>query len=350
MFFAPVRSEVAFWYGLDRLVGDVVVPPSPGPHPAVLLARPPQGSNLPCTWQHGLAAAGIASLSYDPAGTGRSTGDWRRQTVGDRSGEILAARETLVAHVDVVDDAVAVVATGEAGWGAVRAQAHARTFTGLVLLSVCVLEPVVVEQFRLGRRLERHGVGGDEIGLALALLRERFRRLAAGDDHARVLEAEAACRAAPWYPLMPALTADDVHLLTRLVGVDPAPELAAVTCPVLTVDGAADLTQPVQRNLEAVRSALRFAGHRDHTSVVVPDADHELRGPGTDPAPGVHELVVTWLDRRFAAARRPPVPMLPVLGAAPDTLSPEESGGSSGELHLPATDVLPALGHAPRWP
>ena len=50
---APVSTEIAFWHGMDRLVGDVVLPPWPGPHPAVLLVRPPMGSGRPCTWHYG---------------------------------------------------------------------------------------------------------------------------------------------------------------------------------------------------------------------------------------------------------------------------------------------------------
>lgn len=330
MILAPARTELAFWHGMDRLAGEVVLPPWPGPHPAVVVARAPQRSGArACSWQERLAAAGIGSFGYDPAGTGRSTGDWRRQDVGGRASEIIAAREVLVAHPDVDPGAIALVGVGEAGWAAVRAEGFVHGFAGLVLLSVSMLPPVTVEQYHLGRRLEQHGVGSDEIGLALALLRERFRRLADGDAAERVLRAEAACWAAPWYRLMPRLTADDVPLLTRLAGIDPAAELAAVTCPLLALNGAADTTQPVQRSVEALLRSLRAGGHTDHASIVVPEADHELRGADADVAPGVHELVVTWLDRR--------------LGRRTRAGRPAVSGGAVDELHLPRTDVLPVI-------
>jgi fermentation-respiration switch protein FrsA (DUF1100 family) len=340
---APVRTEVAFWHGMDRLSGEVVLPPWPGPHPAVVVARPPQpGAGRPCSWQQRLAAAGIGSFAYDPAGTGRSTGDWRRQQVGDRASEILAAREVVAAHPYVLPGAIALVGIGEAGWAAVRAEGFAQSFAGLVLLSVSMLDPVAVEQYHLGRRLERHGVGTDEIGLALALLRERFRRLADGDDAEHVLRAEAACRPAPWYRLMPRLTPGDVALLTRLVGIDPAAELAAVTCPVLALSGAADPTQPVRRSIEAFLRSLRAGGHTDHASVVVPDADHELRTSDADVAPGVYELVVTWLDRRLGrragadrSGARPGVPVAVGRSGYPV---------DADELRLPLTQVLPVIG------
>ena len=345
---APVSTEIAFWHGMDRLVGDVVLPPWPGPHPAVLLVRPPTGSGRACTWQQRLAAAGIASLAFDPPGNGRSTGDWRRQSLGDRASEVLAGREVLAAHPDVAADAIALLVVGESGWAGIRAEAFARTFAGLVLLSVPVLEPVAVEQYRLGRRLERHGFPGEDIGVAVAVLRERFRRLADGADADQVLQAEAACRTAPWYGLMPQLTAQDVPLFTRLVGVDPAPELTAVGCPVLSLNGASDLSVPVQRNVEAVLGALRSAGHSDHACVVVPDADHELRGTDGEVAPGVHELVVTWLDRRLARARRgsgaPSVAAAAPVPAAAPAAAPTASPAAA--FPPPPPVLVPAGGRA----
>jgi dienelactone hydrolase len=348
---APVRTDVAFWHGMDRLAGEVVLPPWPGPHPTVVSVGPPPVAGRPCSWQQRLAAAGIGSFAYDPAGTGRSTGDWRRQTVGDRASEILAAREVLAAHPHVEPGAIALIGAGDAGWAAVRAEGFAQTFTALVLLSVSMLAPMAVEQYDLGRRLERHGVGADEIGLAQALLRERFRRLADGDGAERVLEAEAACRTAPWYRLMPRLAAGDVPLLTRLVGIDPAAELTAVTCPVLALSGAADTTQPVQRSVEALLRALRAGGHTDHASVVIPDADHELRTPDADMAPGVYELVVTWLDRRLGrrdGADRSGSRDALRAGQATDA-GPARAASPPGELHLPLTQVLPVVGRPTPW-
>jgi uncharacterized protein len=319
VFLTPARTEVAFWHGMDRLVGDLVLPPWPGPHPAVLLARDEECGALTASWQRRLAAAGVASFGYDPAGTGRSTGDRLHQQVGDVASEILAAREVLTSHPDVAREAVALLAVGEAAWSGIRAEAFAKVFAGLVLLSTCVLDPVAVEQYRLGRRLERHGVGGDEIGLALTLLRERFRRAADGDDVDRVLQGEAACRSAPWYRLMPDLGPADVPVLARLVGVDPAAELAAVVCPVIVLNGAVDDERPVQRHVEAARRALREAGHADHACVVVPDADARLRDPDGDLCAGVPELVVTWLDRRLGRAL--PAPSRPPASGS----SPAES-------------------------
>jgi hypothetical protein len=68
--FPAIRHEVSFWHGADRLVGDLVLPATPGPHPVLIMVgggscedrRDRSG------WLDELARAGIATFSWDRAG------------------------------------------------------------------------------------------------------------------------------------------------------------------------------------------------------------------------------------------------------------------------------------------
>ncbi len=96
-----VRRPISFKSGDETLVGDIVLPAKPGPHPAILSVAGtgsqnrygdivlPDGKVLPhgrYPWiSNRLAQAGIASLYWDKRGVGQSTGGDREP--GDPPGE-----------------------------------------------------------------------------------------------------------------------------------------------------------------------------------------------------------------------------------------------------------------------
>jgi hypothetical protein len=96
-----VRREISFSSGDEILVGDIVLPANPGPHPAILSVAGTGSQNrygdvvlaggkvLPhgrYPWiSNRLAQAGIASLYWDKRGVGQSSGGDREP--GDPPGE-----------------------------------------------------------------------------------------------------------------------------------------------------------------------------------------------------------------------------------------------------------------------
>ncbi len=316
---APVRVTVSFWNGMNRLVGDLVLPPWEGPHPlAVFVDGYGPGGRDQGTWPQRLAGAGIASLAYDKPGCGESTGDWSSQTLQDRADEIAMALSSVRAHPAIAGGAVALLGSGQGGWVCLLV-AQAGQVAAIVVTSTSAMAAVALEEYRLGRRMTQAGCGPAEVGLAQALLRERVRRLSAGDPPSAVLAAEAAVHHAPWYGLMPGATADEVRFVARLATFDPAAALSALQVPMLALHGSDDIYLPVDENALRLRAILDATGHPDHEIVVVPGADHGLRvhvGPGparmidgryqtSEVAPGVFELIVTWLDRRLGRLDSP---------------------------------------------
>src|SRR5260370_37832271 len=90
------QEEVSFRSGDNTLKGTLVLPGTPGPHPAVAFVH---GSGAlgrddwtlhPPLREH-LARHGIASLCWDKPGVGASTGDWTRQSFRDLALEALPA-------------------------------------------------------------------------------------------------------------------------------------------------------------------------------------------------------------------------------------------------------------------
>jgi pimeloyl-ACP methyl ester carboxylesterase len=307
---APVRTPISFWDGVNRLVGDLVLPPWEGPHPVVLFVDGyGPGSRDRGTWQTRFAAAGIASLAYDNPGCGESTGDWAEQTLEDRTAETAAAIAAVRSHEAVSPDLVALLGPGQGGWVCLLTAQAGAGVAATLLVSSPMLGALPLEEYRLARRLEENGHAPAESALALTLLRERIRRLVAGETALSVIAAEAACHSAPWYQLMPGATEEEIDHLARIASFDPVPALSSLQAPLLALYGCEDTSLPVEDNAYQLREVLDASGHRDHEVVLVPDADHLLRttpasaggepSPGDRIAPGVFELLVTWLDRRL---------------------------------------------------
>lgn len=307
MLLAPVGVTLSFWHGMNRLVGDLVLPPWQGPHPVVVFVHD-QGPGVrgEGTWPQRLAAAGIASFFYDRPGCGESTGDWTLQNLQDRMAETAVAIDLVCGHNVVSADDLALIGFGQGGLVATLAAGQSNAAAALVAISAAVLGPLEVEQHRLAQRMIGAGFGSAEIALAQTLLRERVRRLTSGEGAGSVLASEAAVHRAGWYRLMPGVSSGEIAYVARHASFDPRPALAGLPCPLLALFGTRDATLPVERNVRVLTSVLESARHEDHNVILVPDADHALRLHGAgDPAPGVMELIVTWLDRRLGRVDSP---------------------------------------------
>lgn len=316
MLFDPVPAELSFGNNGNLLVGDLVRPPWPGPYPAVVFVEGSgPGGRDQGSWPTRLAAAGFASLAYDKPGSGASTGDWTRQTFADRAEETLAAVRALRSREDVIPHAVALIGGSQGGWVAQLAASMSDTVAAVVSVSGPGVSVLAQEEYRLRHQLSAEGFTSVDVEQALALLHEQVQRVRSGADPARVHAAQARWHTAPWYPLLAGTTPQSIAFIAGVADYDPAPTLAALSCPLLAIFGADDVMVPVEASVRAISGTLRNIRHGDHKIVVFPHADHNIRvytGKGrthirhghytpAERAPGFDELIVSWLHKRLRA-------------------------------------------------
>jgi predicted esterase len=131
--FPAVRHEVSFWYQHDRLSGDLRMPGVAGPHPVILVVRPPEDPQRDYSpWLDALAGAGFASFSWDRPTPGPGPEDPSR-LVPHQAREVLAAVDRLCCQPDLDPAAVALMGWGEGGWAAAQAATYSDRIAALVL-------------------------------------------------------------------------------------------------------------------------------------------------------------------------------------------------------------------------
>ena len=337
MLLPAVRHELSFWHGAGRLVGDLVLPETDGPHPVLLVVGEPDATERDRScWLDGLAEAGIASFTWDRELPEPGSHDPVRR-VTDQAREVLAVMDRLRYLPELDSEAIGLVGWGEGGWAAAQAATFSSHVRALVLAGTPTAVPAQLEEHRLVQHLRAAGHAGSDVATARDVVRCRLEALLAG----RTLSNEdvlAAHRNEPWYETLQAVGGFTGPALAELTA-NPLPTLSAVTVPVLALFGEQDPTLPLEESVRGVRKVLREAGHRDYQVAVIRGGDHALRVRpshglghlidgrhqfGEWPA-GLTAVLVDWLDVRISGRDDLPVyppPTVPTVQAGSCPLLP----------------------------
>ncbi|MFC4944532.1 alpha/beta hydrolase family protein [Pseudonocardia sp. GCM10023141] len=323
----PYWSEqVTFASGPVTLAGTLTVPPTGGPHPAVVLITGSgahdrdesiAGHKPFLVLADALTRAGFAVLRVDDRGVGGSGGTKAQCSYDELALDPLAGISHLAARPDIDPARIGLCGHSEGGYLAPLAAGRAG---GAVAFVVALAGPAApgAEVLVLQNRLvaEQAGLAADAVEQQVEFIQELCRLLVAQDlDGARALAREriteqftgmppedrpAADRIEEMIPVSPAFRA--------FVAYDPAPALAALTVPVLAVFGELDVQVPPAQSEPAMRALL--AGNPDATVRTVAGVNHlmqpattgavtEYAAIATTIAPEVLALLTGWLQERF---------------------------------------------------
>jgi uncharacterized protein len=308
------REEVTFKDGDVVLSGTLVLPSGKGPHPALIRiqgAGPQTRRNAYDGW---FAYHGVAYLSFDKRGTGKSAGDWREAGISELADDVLAAVRFLRQRNDIDPDQIGIEGDSEGGWIAPAVATRDPRIKFIVIWAGPAMDYFPELMNEVEENLKASGLSGDDLRKALEFKRQAFAMLADGaglsdDAWAKFQAFVGPYRNEKWFsyvgePEQRGWPQKKFYLMAQI----KSSELwHQVKIPVLALYGGKDLNVPAAKNVTALTQELTAAGNRDFIIKVFPDANHdgfETTDPMLDGeqmrylrrlVPGLVNTQITWV-------------------------------------------------------
>ena len=321
-------EEVKIPAGAVSLAGTLTLPPGAGPHPVVVLLTGSGAQNrdeeifgmkpFRLIADH-LTRRGIAVLRCDDRGIGGSTGSMAQATTADFAEDALAQVLFLRGRADIDKDRIGLLGHSEGGLVAPMVASRSKDVAFIVLMSGPAVtgEQILLAQGQL--LAQASGIAPEQIARNTELQRKMFSAARTGQGWKEIEEQtytaarealeklpEAQRRGIPDLDGLARKTAGQQLAAARspwfkyFIEHDPAPALAAVTCPVLAIFGERDLQVPTGQNRGAMEEIFKKSGNRQVTVHVVPRANHlyqdSVTGNATEYATLKKEFVPGFLD------------------------------------------------------
>jgi pimeloyl-ACP methyl ester carboxylesterase len=252
-------------------------------------------------------------LSYDKPGIGRSSGDWRQQTLRDRATEALAALDVLGQCEGIDPACVGLYGHSQGGWVAPLAAGMGESVAFVVVVSGPAVTPAEQGAYAVEQGMHADDWPDEQVAEAVAFVGELNEAARRGDAFSALLPRLAHLQTTAWYAsfgkYFPMPEADSWAFSIRpdpatglvFADYDPITALERVQCPLLAVFGERDWVVPVPKSVAVYEAALARAANHDATVRVFAGADHRLY-VGDTFAQGFLDAVAAWILQRTRTA------------------------------------------------
>ena len=310
------REEVTVENGAVTLKGALLLPASPGPHPAVVFAHGSGDATRDVgMWNTFFVRLGFAVLSLDKRGAGESTGDWRASSMEDIAGDWLAAVAMLKARPDIDPKRIGVHGSSQGGWTGPVMAARSDDVAFLIVRAgsgVGVADTMVHE---IEWSVREAGFSEADAKEAGTVSRRIFALAVEGADFEKIDAVAAPARQKPWgeavWPLFMSKAGWGIPWCKLNAPHQADPWLRRVKVPVLWFLGDKDHNVPSAESERRIRAAL--AGNADVTVKMLRNSGHGFLESTTGNnsefprlkrmAPGYWDTMESWLSKRFGARR-----------------------------------------------
>ena len=328
--FGFTEGPVTFASGDISLAGILRLPPTPGPHPAVVYAHGsgPGTRNQVSLLAHFFLHKGIAVFGYDKRGIGGSTGDWRRIDFPELASDALAAVRYLRSRPDINPQKVGLFGISQGGWIVSLAASRSPDVAFFISHSGPGVSPRKQEFTMLTNIMGGAGFSPEEIDGVLQAMSLLYEFGKTGKNGDKLDELVGKLKQNPKLadflpPLSKELDRDKLYEKQTMgdpgwfyhldVDYDPVPAVKRLRSPGLFIFGKHDYTVPVDESVGRIEAALKEAGNQTCRVVVLPNAGHGVlevdpAKPRQPAAPlrlaeGYLRLLGDWLDKALLAGR-----------------------------------------------
>lgn len=310
------EEEVTFTNGAIKLSGSLVIPSTKGPHPAVILVHGsgPVTRDFYGPLSYVLGQNGIAVLSYDKRGIGKSTGHWLDQSFEDLASDVLAGLNFLKNRKEIQPEKIGLWGISQGGWIIPLAAAQSKEIAFAILVSAAGVTPAEQTLMSTEAEMRVQDLPEDKIKQAITETKAQIDSLNS-EEAKKEFEAQVEkLKADGNEKLLSSSGIENPRFLLffrRIMNFQTIPNLQQLRCPVLVIYGDKDRVVPVQGNKNKLEKALEK--NRDVTFMVFPDGDHALLLTKTGSmqeyfysnqfVPGFFQLMIQWIQARTASIK-----------------------------------------------
>lgn len=314
---APIGSsaireeEVQFSNGAVRLSGTLILPSSPPPYPAIVMAH---GSGAEGRWANRFLAnrfaqAGVAALIFDKRGVGQSSGDWQSAGFEDLAADAASGVAMLRARNDIRARSIGLFGHSQGATILPLVAAAAGDVAFLIASAASGVATDSAERFSL-----RNAVGYSTLAPAEAAQANRYVESVVavayhGAARGQLDSLAGALAQKPWFFALPAPESHYWTFSRRIAGYDARSHWMNVQAPVMLLYGSADQRVPAEASVHAIRGALAAARRDPPTVCIYAGADHteRVRRAGDvwpRNAAGYLEDLITWVRHTAGVDQR----------------------------------------------
>ena len=310
------EEEITFKNGAIELSGSLVIPTTKGPHPAVILVHGsgPVTRDFYGPLSYLLAQNGIAVLSYDKRGIGKSTGHWLDQSFEDLASDVVAGLKFLKNRKEIRPEKIGLWGISQGGWIVPLAAAQSKDVAFAILVSAAAVTPAEQTLMSTEAEMRVQGVPQDKINEAITETKTQIDSLNS-EEAKKEFEAQVEkLKSTGNEKLLRSSGIENPRFLLffrRIMNFQTIPNLQKLMCPVLVVYGEKDRVVPVNGNKEKLEKALEK--NRDSKFMVFPDGDHALLLTKTGSmqeyfysnqfVPGFFQLLVQWIQEKTGSTK-----------------------------------------------
>lgn len=289
------------------LAGQLFLPATPGPHPAVILVhgggnRLASINNAPHFFAPRLAHCGFAALVYDKRGTGDSGGDYSVSTFDDFIDDAGAGAQLLAAHPSIDKTRIGVLGFSQGGRLAPVIAVRYPAVSFAMSVSGPLTSVADTRLYALENSFKEAGVSEERMQQIMPLWREHFKAIANDDKEAlqkldaRLVPLSDTMHASLLPPLSNALPETGIY---NSLGRDYTKELAQLSAPWFSLYGEVDIIVPVKESIALLHEHMKAGNHTDYDVKVVPAATHSFVDSSDGSFIRFEAMIVDWLIEKI---------------------------------------------------
>ncbi|MDP4150725.1 MAG: alpha/beta fold hydrolase [Bacteroidota bacterium] len=305
----PVKyiiREVAWSNGMVSLSGSLYIPKGAGRFPAIV-SNHSSGDQLRydgAFMADYLASRGIAVLTYDKRGDGKSTGDWRTSNFDDLAGDCIGGIEYLKTVHQIDPNLIGIFGHSQGGTISPIIVSKCRGIAFNIAAAAFAVSPEEQDIYRVTNTLKLAAhLDSTSIDSAIRFFKIWLEVAKTGTGWDELEKATLLAASAKWYPWVePPPKNNWIWKWYRIAGnYDYTIYWQKVHIPTLLIYGEYDEVTPVEASIKEIKKDLRIAHNNRSTVVVIPNARHYFTRIGkegdlwTQNASGYFEAIYDWI-------------------------------------------------------